>query len=317
MAASPPPRIPLHFPDGDVILRSSDGVDFRVHTLILSLASPFFRDMFSLPQSSLDIQTIHIEENEFVLRTLLSWIYSRDTNSDQVDLQDALAFLVAARKWQLERPLHLAVTMLEDILGKEVPLRAWAIAIQFNLDTARIDASKRFISSPEGSIPDELGNVSAKQYAGLLALKKTMIEQMHDSNSDHLVAGLCYQHRAALIKCQRQVVQDMKANESLFSHALSMKFILEWYGEYPKVTSCRQHPGLDFAVRSRLGNCATRGHTALAAALDLEKILQARADELLNSVRCKHLILKNNSAGLTIGTGIVVESLGAPFVTFL
>ncbi len=37
MEASPPPDIPLHFPDGDVILCSSDGVDFRVHILILSL----------------------------------------------------------------------------------------------------------------------------------------------------------------------------------------------------------------------------------------------------------------------------------------
>ncbi|KAK6980639.1 hypothetical protein R3P38DRAFT_3117470, partial [Favolaschia claudopus] len=32
------------------ILRSSDGVDFRVYRLILSSASPFFKDMFSLPQ---------------------------------------------------------------------------------------------------------------------------------------------------------------------------------------------------------------------------------------------------------------------------
>ncbi|EIN03893.1 hypothetical protein PUNSTDRAFT_29952, partial [Punctularia strigosozonata HHB-11173 SS5] len=35
----------------DVILRTSDNVDFRVYKLILSLASPFFSDMFTLPQA--------------------------------------------------------------------------------------------------------------------------------------------------------------------------------------------------------------------------------------------------------------------------
>ena len=34
----------------DVILRSSDKIDFRVFKLFLSLASPVFETMFSLPQ---------------------------------------------------------------------------------------------------------------------------------------------------------------------------------------------------------------------------------------------------------------------------
>ncbi|KAJ7750603.1 hypothetical protein B0H16DRAFT_1318583 [Mycena metata] len=34
----------------DAILRSSDDLDFPVHRAVLSLASPFFRDMFSIPQ---------------------------------------------------------------------------------------------------------------------------------------------------------------------------------------------------------------------------------------------------------------------------
>ena len=34
--------------DADVILRSSDGVKFRAHKLILSHASTVFRDMFEI-----------------------------------------------------------------------------------------------------------------------------------------------------------------------------------------------------------------------------------------------------------------------------
>src|SRR5258708_12587226 len=63
------------FPDGDVVLRSADGVDFRVHTTFLSIASPFFRDMFSLPQTSNDVQTIEMTEKADVLVAILELIY--------------------------------------------------------------------------------------------------------------------------------------------------------------------------------------------------------------------------------------------------
>jgi len=36
-------------PDADTVLRSSDGEEFRVHRIILSLASPVFQGMFTLP----------------------------------------------------------------------------------------------------------------------------------------------------------------------------------------------------------------------------------------------------------------------------
>src|SRR5271168_4821755 len=49
-----PASHPFDHPSADVILRSSDKepVDFRVHKLLLSLASPFFSEIFSLPQPS-------------------------------------------------------------------------------------------------------------------------------------------------------------------------------------------------------------------------------------------------------------------------
>ncbi|EIW58580.1 uncharacterized protein TRAVEDRAFT_20544 [Trametes versicolor FP-101664 SS1] len=41
---------PFNQPSAYIILRSSDAVDFRVHSLILTQASPFFAGMFELPQ---------------------------------------------------------------------------------------------------------------------------------------------------------------------------------------------------------------------------------------------------------------------------
>ena len=46
------PDAPFDHPLADVILRSSDNIDFRVFKLFLSLASPVFETMFSLPQHS-------------------------------------------------------------------------------------------------------------------------------------------------------------------------------------------------------------------------------------------------------------------------
>jgi hypothetical protein len=41
---------PFNKANADAILRTRDGVDFRVHTAILAEASAFFADMFALPQ---------------------------------------------------------------------------------------------------------------------------------------------------------------------------------------------------------------------------------------------------------------------------
>lgn len=44
------PGPPFDSTDADVILRSSDGTDFHLHRVILSLVSPVLGAMFSLPQ---------------------------------------------------------------------------------------------------------------------------------------------------------------------------------------------------------------------------------------------------------------------------
>ena len=74
---------PFDEADADVILRSSDHVDFRVHKVILSLASPVFKDIFNMSQPPHltdtdephnDLQVIAVEEDadtlDFVLRNI-------------------------------------------------------------------------------------------------------------------------------------------------------------------------------------------------------------------------------------------------------
>ncbi|KAJ7657355.1 hypothetical protein DFH06DRAFT_1473317 [Mycena polygramma] len=63
--------------NADVILRTSDDVDFRVFKPVLSLASPFFKDMFGLPQDPTadEVQVITISEDSTVMDALLRFCY--------------------------------------------------------------------------------------------------------------------------------------------------------------------------------------------------------------------------------------------------
>jgi hypothetical protein len=74
------PLEPSRIPDADLIIRSSDLVNFRVHKSVLALASPFFKDLLSLPQpsesESVDgIPVVQLPECSELLNCLVSMIY--------------------------------------------------------------------------------------------------------------------------------------------------------------------------------------------------------------------------------------------------
>ena len=78
----PPTSRPDTFdvPDASIIIRSSDLVNFRVHKPVLAMASPFFKDLLSLPQpsdgESIDgLPVVQLSEDSDVLSTLVSMLY--------------------------------------------------------------------------------------------------------------------------------------------------------------------------------------------------------------------------------------------------
>jgi hypothetical protein len=71
---------PVDIPDANLIIRSSDLVDFQVHKAVLALASPFFKDLLSLPQpsdsESIDgLPVVHLSEDSELLNSLVSILY--------------------------------------------------------------------------------------------------------------------------------------------------------------------------------------------------------------------------------------------------
>jgi hypothetical protein len=78
--AATPPLETFDESDTNLIIRSSDLVDFRVHKSVLAMASPFFKDLLSLPQpsdsESVDgLPVIQFSEGSELLNTLVSMLY--------------------------------------------------------------------------------------------------------------------------------------------------------------------------------------------------------------------------------------------------
>jgi hypothetical protein len=70
----------FHVPDANLIIRSSDFVDFRVHKPLLAMASPVFKDLQSLPQPSdsefVDgLHVVQLSEDSELLNSLLTVLY--------------------------------------------------------------------------------------------------------------------------------------------------------------------------------------------------------------------------------------------------
>ena len=97
---------PPQVQSADVVLVSSDGVHFHVHKSILSVSSPFFHDMFSLPQPTdggelVDgLPVVCLSEDAEVLRNLVTLLYPIPSVIPD-DYDKALALLAASHKYDM------------------------------------------------------------------------------------------------------------------------------------------------------------------------------------------------------------------------
>ncbi|KAF8267384.1 hypothetical protein EI94DRAFT_1469257, partial [Lactarius quietus] len=159
----------LDYDDADIILRSSDKVDFHVHKLILSTLSPFFKSMFSLPQPVADsddsvpekqIPVIDLAENGRTIMTLLT-IYPVVSNEapEPESLGDMIDAFVAAKKFDMVSvSQRLNQKFAEAKCLQDDPIMAFCVAYSKQLgDTARI-AAKASLKHPMNldSVADKL-----------------------------------------------------------------------------------------------------------------------------------------------------------------
>ncbi|EIW63242.1 uncharacterized protein TRAVEDRAFT_112862 [Trametes versicolor FP-101664 SS1] len=142
-------------PDADVIFRSCDAVDFRLHKLILHKASPVFRDMFGLPEDPAQRgipQTVAMTEDAMTLQDLLSFCYPFP-RPDFQNLDRLLSVLRASLKYDMAFLVGELGRHLKLFVPAE-PLRVYAIAYTMldDADLARA-AAKQLLHDPLFSDP--------------------------------------------------------------------------------------------------------------------------------------------------------------------
>ena len=130
---------PFNQPSADITLRSSDHVDFHVHRIILSQASPVFADMLTVPQPHPPTRhgdacpIVDVTEDSKTLRNLLLLCYPVN-KPDLGSLDDIVSVLEGALKYDMEWPITLLTRDLLALIPLN-PLRVWAIASRTGLDT--------------------------------------------------------------------------------------------------------------------------------------------------------------------------------------
>ena len=171
---------PFDHVKADIILRSSDNINFYVFKLFLSLASPFFETLFEIPQPAEankdqefrnGLAVITVTEDSKTLDTLLRFCYpctlADDPNIEV--LKDAMDVLEAARKYSLdviEKKARQAISNPKIL--KAEPLRCFAIAHQGRLQEETLLAAKYTLTQP--LIPSWFHEIELISASDLLSL---------------------------------------------------------------------------------------------------------------------------------------------------
>jgi len=154
-----------------IILRTADEADFHVHKLLLSLCSPVFASMFTLPQPSIprdagamtkspegekpERTVIPVDDTGYALHRLLTWCDPRCIPTCQT-LDDIQVVLRLAEKYDMEIVLRRAGDVLRQFVEAE-PLRVFAVAVRYRFeDLARVAAKEtlRFTLEERKSVPE-------------------------------------------------------------------------------------------------------------------------------------------------------------------
>ncbi|KAI0713547.1 hypothetical protein C8Q76DRAFT_568430, partial [Earliella scabrosa] len=161
---------PFDKPGADLILRSSDRVDFRVRSHILLEASSFFETMLSLPQppsgpSQTDERPIiELAEDSVVLEALLRICYPIEKEDSHRTLAEVEPILRAALKYDMALPIGvLKKELVSAVAG--APVQTWAVACRLGLESvARLAADTTLAITSLDVSPDDLAGISAGDY---------------------------------------------------------------------------------------------------------------------------------------------------------
>ncbi|KZP05740.1 hypothetical protein FIBSPDRAFT_678182, partial [Athelia psychrophila] len=148
---------PFDDPDADIILRSSDDIEFRASKLYLSKASQFFSGMFELPQGPASndqemcdgVPVVPMPEPASVVKHFLQCCYPH-ASTGNITFDDVLSvsgLLEAARKYGVdgvEAIVRLAVGGNTALLQNQ-PFEVYALAVHNKWEAEAKAAARRLL----------------------------------------------------------------------------------------------------------------------------------------------------------------------------
>ncbi|KAH9852617.1 hypothetical protein C2E23DRAFT_142285 [Lenzites betulinus] len=180
-----PASYPFDLDSADIILRTSDRVDFRVHRAILAIASPVFASMFQRPQpqhssstpdtaTSNPLPVIGLSEDSRTLDSLLRLCYPVESLGGE-GIDDIIHILDVANKYNMQWPMSILHQKLGS-LTSEKPLVAWAAACRTRSETAARTSAECLLQQ-QGEDPIDLQAIVLEQ--GIAALEGVSAGDYH------------------------------------------------------------------------------------------------------------------------------------------
>ncbi|KAH9931598.1 uncharacterized protein B0H18DRAFT_990184 [Fomitopsis serialis] len=141
---------PFNKPTADLILRSSDGMNFRVRKAILAEASPVFEDMFMLPtpqdpaESPNNLPVVPMTEDSRTLEGLLRLCYPFNDMPSQT-LDQTSAMLNAAKKYAMDGAQYFLYQKLLSF-AETSPVQVYVLSVRHELPEVAKAAAQAFLA---------------------------------------------------------------------------------------------------------------------------------------------------------------------------
>jgi hypothetical protein len=292
---------PLNHSKADVILRSTDNVDFRVFKSILSLASPIFDDMFALPQApggdnsnemKDGLPVVQLTEDKKTLEMLLLMCYPMAAVDprDPETLSETHLLLDAAIKYNVERvEKKVRGWLFAPRFLDTDPVRVFAIACHYQLEAETKLAAAATVFKPllEWPYGEELNLITGWQMYQLLRYRERGVEAISKLFIDISwieQKHFCWFHSSCFCTRKPRTIWGERRQRS----------VCFWWCDYMDEVSVAFKGGLwhkakdssliETALKRAHTTCGAGSTMAMAEMQEFKNILLARVRETLSEV---------------------------------
>ncbi|KAJ3483668.1 hypothetical protein NLI96_g6161 [Meripilus lineatus] len=180
---------PFDKPNANLILRSSESIDFRVRRGIMEEVSSVFEDMLSIPQPPSqdknkdvdydgDVPIVQLTEHSSTILLVLKLCYPGPGPSSPISKDSVAAVYEATRKYMMDWPMKTTEDQLMEWAQTE-PYRVYAIALKLQFVDLIRHAAKHSLRYPLlGPYCEELEQITAGSLHRLLKYRQAHVDAM-------------------------------------------------------------------------------------------------------------------------------------------